>query len=58
MEEATVQLVQARLERVTVNAVRAELIFTAELSDDVFALAQAVGRECALAVQLVPEPVA
>jgi hypothetical protein len=46
--------VQAVVSRVILHADHAELVLSAELDDDVMIIAQSVGRECALALQLAP----
>lgn len=58
MEDADILRVQARIARVTLTAHGAELTLSTDLDDDVYILAQAAGRDCAVAIQLSPEPVA
>ena len=56
MDDEDILRLQARIVRVSLHPNHAELVLSAELDDDVLIIAQAAGRECALALQLVPAP--
>ena len=55
MEDSDILRVQARIARVSLTAHGAELLLATDLDDDVYILAQAAGRECAVAIQLSAE---
>lgn len=56
-DESPILRVQARIARVTLTAHGAEVLLSTDVDDDMYVLVRAVGRECAVALQLAPDPV-
>ena len=54
MDEDEILRVHARIKTVTLTSSFAELVLSVDPDDDLLAIAQAAGRECAIALQLAP----